>query len=83
MISYFERSSALDAQESKLAWASLSTWLLLHVLLLLWAAGLTLTQEVVLFLQETLAFLGHHPAAMGTWWGGLKAIAAQVTFNST
>lgn len=68
MISYFERSFALDAQESKIS--ALSAWLLLsgllHVLMLL-ATGLTLTQEVVLLLQKTTAFLGHHPAAMGTW----------------
>lgn len=68
MISYFERSFALDAQESKTS--ALSAWLLLsgllHVLLLL-ATGLTLTQEIVLLLQKTTAFLGHHPAAMRTW----------------
>lgn len=71
MNTYFERSFALATQETRLVWPASSTRPLLTalstliLLLLLQSAGLTLTQEVVLILHETLAFLGHHPAAVG------------------
>ncbi len=72
MNTYFERSFALATQETRLVRTASSTRPLLSalsaliLLLLLKSAGLTLTLEVVLFLQEMLAFLGHHPAAVGT-----------------
>lgn len=73
MITYLERSFALATPQSSVTLAPTGPLpslcaLLLHLhLLLLQNAGLTLTKEIVLFMQQTLALLGHHPTAVRTW----------------
>lgn len=72
---YFEKSFALPTHEStsntRPLWCGLGSLRLLLLLLLLLplGAGLTLTQEIVLFLQETLPFSGCHPTAVRTLAG--------------
>lgn len=72
MNTYYESSFALATQQTGLVWTAFNTCPLLSalcallLLLLLQRAGLTLTQEVVLFPQESPALSGRHPAAVGT-----------------